>query len=391
MGLASLVFSTIILGVVIFTVAVLIQLRRKYMFTWLSAWIRGDWREQSSKPIHVIFCFADHFEPQWRKPERSVEDARVDRWAKDYPTLARKHLDSDGRHPVHTFFYPEEEYREEHLDKLQGICEQGLGEIEIHLHHDHDTSAGFMHKLKSFVDILHNKHDALPLCPQTQRPLFAFIHGNFALDNAHEDGSFCGVNDELIILNQAGCYADFTLPSAPCSTQTKKINSIYYAKDNPTAPKSHDDGQDVRVGGKPWGDLMIIQGPLALNWKQRKWGVLPKIESCDIRKIYPPTRDRVDLWVDTGVHVQGKPDWVFVKVHTHGAQDDDMDTLLGNPMDEMFNYLETKYNDGENYNLHYVSSREMYNMTKAAEAGEQGLPGDYRDYILPPPTNLKLD
>jgi hypothetical protein len=43
------------------------------------------------------------------------------------------------------------------------------------------------------------------------------------------------------------------------------------------------------------------------------------------------------------------------------------------------------YNDGTNYVLHYVTAREVYNIIKAAEAGMQGDPGQYRDYILPAP------
>lgn len=62
-----------------------------------------------------------------------------------------------------------------------------------------------------------------------------------------------------------------------------------------------------------------------------------------------------------------------------------MDTLLGEPVDAMHRYLETAYNDGERYVLHYVTSREVYNIIKAAEAGESGNPNLYRDYHLPPP------
>jgi hypothetical protein len=51
----------------------------------------------------------------------------------------------------------------------------------------------------------------------------------------------------------------------------------------------------------------------------------------------------------------------------------------------MHRYLESRYNDGKRYVLHYVTAREAYNIVKAAEAGEQGDPGRYRDYLLPPP------
>ena len=87
----------------------------------------------------------------------------------------------------------------------------------------------------------------------------------------------------------------------------------------------------------------------------------------------------------TGVHVEGRPEWVFVKIHTHGTQDHDIDTLLGEPVDAMHRYLESAYNDGKRHVLHYVTARETYNIIKAAEAGEQGDPGQYRDYVLPAP------
>jgi hypothetical protein len=51
----------------------------------------------------------------------------------------------------------------------------------------------------------------------------------------------------------------------------------------------------------------------------------------------------------------------------------------------MHMHLERAYNDGERYVLHYVSAREVYNIIKAAEAGKQGNPNEYRDFILPPP------
>ena len=146
--------------------------------------------------------------------------------------------------------------------------------------------------------------------------------------------------------------------------------------------KSHNDGIDCTVGGKESGDLLLIQGPLQLNWKDRKWGVFPRIENSDIRKTQPPTSDRIKLWLKSNITVKGRPEWQFIKIHTHGTQESDMDTLLGKPVDDMFSELESKYNDGKNYVLHYVSAREMYNIVKAAEAGHSGNPNDYRDFII---------
>lgn len=368
-----------------------IELRRKNMFLWLPDYVRqgiGN-RVQHDDPMHIMFCFVDHYEPGWQSPGLDVERTRVARWCQAYPMLAKKHRDADGQHPKHCFFYPEEEYREEHLHALGELCAQGFGEIEIHLHHDQDTEDGLRAKMTGFIDKLMHVHGALPQDLGSAQARFAFIHGNWALDNSRPDGRWCGIDNELQVLRDLGCYADFTLPSAPSDTQTAKINSVYYAADDPHRSKSHNRGVDVEVGKAPSGDLMIIQGPLGLNWKRRKFGFLPRIENGDIRRSSPPTPDRVDQWIKAHVHVKGRPEWCFVKIHTHGAQDGDMDTLLGRAADDMYAYLEQAYNDGLRYVLHYVTARELYNIVKAAEAGHTGNPNDYRDYLLKPPAFLR--
>jgi hypothetical protein len=356
---------------------------------WLRSYLRRRWRTPPVPPgtlRHLMFCFVDHFEPRFENPPYDTECARVARWHRDYPTLCQGHRDADGRPPVHTFFYPEEEYRPEHIDSLVELCRAGLGELEVHLHHDHDTETGLRAKLRRFMGLLADRHDALPRNAQTGRLQWGFIHGDWALDNSHPIPDFCcGVNNELQVLASEGCYADFTLPSAPSPCQTSTINSIYYATDDPARPKSHDQGERVRVGGAAVGDLMIIQGPLGLNWRNRRFAILPRIDNADLRTNNPPTAARVDAWVRTGVHVQNRPEWVFVKVHTHGAPERDVDALLGDAVASMFTYLETRYNDGVSWALHYVSARETYNIIKAAEAGCEGDPGQYRDYILSRP------
>lgn len=352
---------------------------------WLSSYflqaLKRSIQPQANKPLHIMFSCVDHFEPDWQGANSETQLKRVKRWLEDYPKLAKQHKDADGCHPKHTFFYPAEVYTKEHLDLLATICREGLGEVEIHLHHDEDTEESLKEKLeKAKKDF--SSHGLLSKRALSGQVRFGFIHGNWALNNSRRDRRFCGVNNEAKVLSEAGCYADFTFPSAPSETQPQKINSIYYTKSNRQKPKSHNTGIDAKVGRFTNGDLLIIQGPLALNWARRAQGIFPRIENGDITAANPPTSDRVDLWVGQHIHVKGKEDWIFVKVHTHGAQESNADVLLGEPMRSMYNYLETRYNDGKNFVLHYVSSREMYNIVKAAEAREQGSPHQYRNYIL---------
>jgi len=349
---------------------------------WLGNYIaqRFQNRHQNRAGLkHVIFSIVDHFEPKWSRSSIDTERQRVRRWAEEYPKVAFRHKDSEGISPKHTFFYPAEEYEREHLDKLTEICRLGVGEIEVHLHHDDDTAENLRNTLEKFKHTLVD-HGLLSR-DRSGRIRYGFIHGNWALDNSRADGRWCGVNNEFEVLKETGCYADFTMPSAPSETQTAKINSIYYVTDTPL-PKSHESGSDVEVGINQDYDLMLVQGPLTLNWRKRKYLILPRIENGSITFHNPPTRDRIGLWVKQGVGVKGKPGWIFAKVHTHGAQDKHITDKFFKQLDDMFGCLEDEYNDGINYKLHYTSSREMYNLVKAAEAGKGGDPGEYRDYIL---------
>lgn len=354
----------------------------KNIHIWMGSYIKQALmkaRRPSGKPAHVIFCLADHFEPKWGKPDSIMETVRIVRWIEKYVALAAGHKDADGYHPRYTFFYPQEEYEEDHLNKIAVLCRLGLGEVEMHIHHDNDTPEGLKEKLEDFKKKL-LCHGLLSK-DKEGNTRFAFIHGNWALNNSRNDRRWCGVDNEIAVLKECGCYADFTLPSAPSDTQTKKINSIYYANGS-AKPKSHNTGIDVEAGKEPLKDLMIIQGPLAFNWHNRKFGIFPRIENSGISFYNPPTGARVNLWVDQQVSVKGRPDWIFVKIYTHGMQDDNLRDEYFNNLDKMFGYLEKKYNDGKDCKLHYVTAREMYNIVKAAEAGKAGDPGLCRDYEL---------
>jgi hypothetical protein len=366
--------------------ALFFLISKKGADVWLWHRISHPAKQLPAGKKHLVLAFVDHYEPMYQQVDYAIEVERVRLWHEEYPKFATRFVDSYGNHPKHTFFYPEEEYRQEHLSKIAEICKQNFGEIEVHLHHDNDTEAGLRQKIEGFVSVLQSEHGALSVDPNTGKPVFAFIHGNWALDNSGSHGKGCGVNNELIVLRELGCYADFTFPSAPSRTQPKQSNSIFYATDDPHAPKSYDTGEPVRVGGKPSGDLMLIQGPLGFNWKWRKYGILPRLDNSDVRTSSPTLKERVDFWIKQNIHVEGRPEWIFVKIHTHGTQEQDKEALFGSTHAQMYEYLTSHYQNEKGWDLHYVSAREMYNIVKAAEAGETGNPNNFRDYLLPKPS-----
>jgi hypothetical protein len=320
---------------------------------------------------HLFFCFVDHFEPLWHGASKDVGIERVKTWLENYPKVVQRYRDGGERVPQHTFFYPQEEYIPECIDMLRELRSGGYGDVEIHLHHDRDTSEGFREKILSFKQTLHERHGLLHKDPVTGRIEYGFIHGNWALDDSGVDGRWCGVRDEITILKETGCYADFTYPSAPHPTQPPVINRIYYAKDDPDKPKSHHRGDDVCYKKKPEGDLLLITGPVALNWSRRTKGVFPSIENGDISYHRPPTAARIDLWTRIGIVVEGWPRWIFVKVHSHGAQPENARILLGDGIVPLYENLLSRYNDGNRYVLHFVTARELYHCIKTLESGDQ--------------------
>jgi hypothetical protein len=321
--------------------------------------------------VHLLLCVADHYEPKADNAPPDLARARVRRWVEDYPRQFARFRDSDGRPPRHTFFYPIEEYDAEHLDALAGLCRAGFGEVELHLHHDGDTADNLREQLLCFRQVFAERHGLLARRRDTGAVAYGFIHGNWALCNARPDGRWCGVNNELEILAATGCYADFTMPSAPHVTQTKKINSIYYAWDWPGRPRSHERGLDVGKRPPPPGSLLLIQGPLVLDWGHAKWGLLPRLENGCLQRTQPPDIARLDNWLRARVQVPSRPDWFFVKLHAHGAVEESHDALLGEAMVRFHEALARRAADPR-FHFHYVTAREMYNLVKAAEAGWQG-------------------
>ncbi len=348
-------------------------IRSRNMQYWLGSYIVWKFsRIFRKRPArrHVYFCFVDHYEPYGGANDKTRAHARVQQWLEQYPAIAARHVDSDGHHPKHTYFYPIEEYDAELIDQIKGLCDAGFGDIEVHLHHDNDTAQNFRDTLQRFIHTLDTRHHLLRKDP-AGKIIYSFIHGNWALDNSRPDGRWCGVDNELDILVQTGCYADMTLPSAPSDTQTRKINTIYFARGRPGCRKSHDSGRDVRVGewGKP-DELLLIQGPLALNWKEAKFGLIPKIESAELSFDAPPTAHRVHMWGECGIGVQGAEGHVFIKVHTHGATERSMQMLFNGGFDKLWTELEKQYRDGPECSLHYVTAWEMYNKIKQLALGK---------------------
>ncbi len=346
-------------------------------------------RNAAHQPIeHVFLAVCDHFEPLHGTDEQGALD-RLQRWAEDYPRLAGRYRGADGRGPRHSFFFPIEQYDPAHLRLLSDICTATGSEIEVQLHHDHDTAASLGEKLRTGIAQL-SAHGCLPKDRQG-RTRFGFVHGNWSLCNSRSDGRWCGVPDEIAVLRAHGCYADFTFPSAPSETQPRAVNQIGYARECNSAraldtllPACAGSTQSLRDSMR---DLLLVQGPLDLNWSRRKWGILPRLENADLTRANPPTLERLRLWARQRIHVIGKPGWVFIKLHSHGAVPANADALIGPPAEQFHAQFTTTFAHELGAQVHYVTAREMVNLIHAAEDETSAPLVECLDHWLCPPNS----
>ena len=333
---------------------------------------------RSSRHTHILFLVCDHFEPRHgiRYVAQSAE--RMNAWHEGYRDFQSRCREEFGSAPLHTWFYPPH-HGNEHLAALAAMAHDGLGEVELHYHHDGDTESELENDLRATL-AEYNRWGLLLESGLQPRASFGFIHGDWALGNSGH-GKYCGVNNELSVLQRLGCWADLTMPSAQQS-QTRKINAIYYAQGCSDRPKSHDWGTNARVGRTDADGMMLIQGPLGINWSGASY---PRIENASLTDENWGRPDRIRKWIDCHVHVRGRPEWLFVKLHTHGAIERDFDALFGEKAMRMHRVLNSEYNDGKRYTLHYVTARQAFNIARAAEHGHSGNPADFLDYLIPPP------
>jgi hypothetical protein len=364
-------------------VGVLSRLLEKNLHTWIGGYVRevaGRARAPRHQgPRHLLFAFCDHFEPLWRQPGAQVGEARVQAWRQGYPRLAARFRDADGRAPRHSFFFPGEEYSPLHLEGLAELARAGLGEVELHLHHDGDTETALRQRIGDYLR-LYQEHGHLTRVDG--KAGYAFIHGNWCLANARRDGRWCGVDRELPLLFDTGCYADFTFPAAPDESQPGVVNQIYWPMGDLERARPYERGLRASVGHQLDDRILMIEGPLAISRRPGRLAV--RIENSAVTADDPASASRVATWVDQNIHVAGRPEWVFVKVHTHGAPEKQAAALLGEGGVALHEALKA-YNDGQRWRLHYVTAREMYNVALAAMAGKSGEPAAYFDYKLKPP------
>jgi len=123
----------------------------------------------------------------------------------------------------------------------------------------------------------------------------------------------------------------------------------------------------------------MVQGPTLMDFERSFGSAQFVIETGAITGSKPMNLHRLSLWKRARVGVQGRPDWLFIKLHCHGMDPTQKDAVVGEPFRRFLEELVGGAAE-RNETLHFTSAREMANILLAACEGREGNPGGYRDY-----------
>lgn len=371
--------------------------RLKWNLPWL---VRYPWDRAKSfleqnafESKHVIFTIANHFEPAWSANGPLGHKDQIKQLAA-YQKLAcetgNSVRDADGTKFRHTNFYPAEQYHPEILERLAAMQSEGLGEVEVHLHHGverPDTSENLKATLVEFRDTLAERHRCLSRIKDNATPMYAFVHGNLALANS-SGGRNCGVDNEMEILRDTGCYVDMTLPSAPEQSQVAITNQIYECGLPMHEAVPHRRGNRVAAGGKMPQLPLIFTGPLVFDWTRTINGIpIPRIDDGALAANQAMNGVRFRRWRDANITVAGRSDWVFIKLYCHGFFEYDQSACIGEHARRFFGDLVEESEKGGKHKIHFATAREAFNIVCAAIDGNSGDPNNFRDHVLRPIMN----
>src|SRR5438552_3467372 len=105
MSVADQIILSFLTTVVIVATVVTLMAMRRGMHHWFTAKLltAGGRLPRPSplapRPLHLLLCICDHYEPGHGNVTRGIAVQRVQRWVTEYPKLFDRFRDADGRPP----------------------------------------------------------------------------------------------------------------------------------------------------------------------------------------------------------------------------------------------------------------------------------------------------
>ena len=261
------------------------------------------------------------------------------------------------------------------------IATPGWGETEVHLHHgmhEPDTAENTRRQLTEFRDQLAFRHRCLStedgctaalrlrarkFCARKFRGR-TFLRRRFGDADSGRNRLLCRLHAaDGAVAPRADREESIRCTSVGC----RSIRPRHIAKDRSRRrPRAANFSADCA-------------GAAADRFCADRCAAGTVIENGAITGFMPMSLRRLAFWKRARVHVQGRPDWLFIKLHCHGMDPTQQDAVIGDRFPQV-SRATGRAEPQRKETLHFVTAREMANILLAACDGRDGNPGDYRDY-----------
>jgi hypothetical protein len=320
---------------------------------WQAAWQR---RKTSSDHLlglrHVMLCLCTD------GPE-----------LQDLPSLEPRAPENGSAAPKHTIFLSPDALPPAGEDaSLVAYCRATGSEIELQAV---TASGGSAEALKSFTEARNQLHERSLLSHDGAGAACFAVHRSSARTQSsapHPQG-----------LREAGCYAEFAAPALRSREETLPLPRIYY-RSGDALPRSRRVRSDRDARGPSDEELLTIEQPLSLDWTRRRMGLLPALERGWISEDEPLSPQRLRLWIDCKISLEGRPNWLFLALPLQPSAGHRAAPRKGNRLREFQEMIAAAAETDRTVRFHYVTARELVNIIHAAEAGHSGDPSQFRDF-----------
>ena len=307
------------------------KLRDKHLDKWLGGYARHSWRARARaaarrraapsavRALRSLRAAVGRRRRGARAARASTPGASaIRRWraTSATPTAARRATASSS---------PASSIAPHFLDALAELARGGFGEVEVHLHHDGDTATTLR---ADIADYLGKYAAARPPVARRRRAAALRVHPRQLVPRQRAP------RRPLVRRRRRDPAALSTPAATPTSRSRRRPTSASRTSSTRStgrpatwrARRAYEAGERARVGDaharSPPHDRRAARARAAPALGVRiENGAL----TAAIRR-----RPRACATGSTqGIHVDGRPEWVFVKVHTHGAPEKNAASLLG--------------------------------------------------------------
>lgn len=255
----------------------------------------------------VVFFHCDHFEPFQKDSEGNIISlSHIEEFLKkltQYPWGSPSlFFSSQAYYLAQNKFWSGSRKKED--EEIQELLKSANIDFQVHIHHE-----GWLNEVPSSPEINAQRLDEmLKLIIPKDKTEWCFIHGCWALQAS--DATICNISNEVKVLLDNGCIADFTFPAGRpwCNPELTVPHTVL--------PVNMVKGYITKFADPiPVAEAKVFEGRL-LIWASNLSAQASSLDHVAMGTISP--QQAACSWINSNTIID---DTLYIKTHAHSLQD----------------------------------------------------------------------